>query len=101
LTETAMLRTMQLFAHLQSNLVPLPGAQGAVNVYATQDSEHTTVSLIFINGTTQDQQVTVSAGGALPFFNPWQSTTVTLPGYSMLVLTLHRGGGDEVFRFSN
>lgn len=101
LAETAMLRTMQLFAHLQSNLVPRPGAQGAVNVYATQDNQHKTVSLIFINGTTQDQQVTVSAGGALPFFNPWQSTTVTLQGYSMLVLTLHRGGGDEVFRFSN
>jgi len=101
LTETAMLRTMQLFARLQSNRVPIPGAQGSVSVYATQDSGHTTVSLIFINKANVNQRVTVSAESLLPFFNPWQGATVTIQGYSMLVLTLHRSGSDEVFSFSN
>ncbi len=100
LTETAMLRTMQLFARLQSNLVPIQGAQGPVSVYATQDGGHDIVSLLFINKTSESQHVSVHAAAILPF-SQWQSANLTIQGYGMVVLTLHRSGGNEAFSFSN
>ncbi len=99
-TETAMLRTMQLFAQLQHNVVPMQGAQGLVSIYATQDSEHNTVSLLLINKTSESQHASVQAAGFLPF-SQWQSANLTIQAYSMVVLTLHRGGSDEAFSFNN
>lgn len=119
LTETAILRVMQLFTHLQSNLVPIQSAQEVVSVYATQDNGHMTVSLFFVNQTSHSQHITVQAESILPWISwqgtrltfqghsvdvlksPWQAASLTLQGYSMAVLTLHRNGNDEVFRFDN
>lgn len=100
LTGTAMLRTMQLFAQLQHNVVPLQDAQGPVSIFATQDGEHNTVSLLLINKTSESQHVAVHAAGILPF-SQWQSANLTIQGYGMVVLTLHRGGTNEAFSFSN
>lgn len=100
LTETAMLRVMQLFTHLQSNLVPIAGTQNLVSVYATQDASHATTSLFFVNQTGNSQHISVHTDNTLPW-NLWQGTSLVLPGYSMAVLTLHRNGGDEVFLFDN
>jgi hypothetical protein len=118
LTETAMLRVMQLFSHVQSHLVPVQGTQRSVSVYATQDDDHATVSLFFVNQTGHSQSISVQAESILPWrswqsalprgswqgvlpWNLWQSATLTLQGYSMAVLTLHRNGSDEVFSFNN
>lgn len=102
LTQTAMLRTMQLFSHLQNNLVPTQGqgTRDLVSIYATQDSEHNTVSLLLLNKTKQSQRISIHASSSLPF-NPWLGVNLTLPGYQMVVLTLHRSGGNEAFLFSN
>jgi len=119
LGQTAMLRVMQLFAHLQADLVPIQSVQGKVSVYATQDNGHATVSLFFVNQTNDSQHITVQGEGILPGLawqgtrltyqgysvdvlkGPWQTAKLTLPGYSMAVLTLHRNGSDEVFYFDN
>jgi len=109
LTETAMLRVMQLFSHVQSHLVPVQGAQGPVGVYATQDDGHATASLFFVNQTSQSQQISVQAESMLPWSSwqglqgrsSWQAASLTLPGDSMAVLTLHRDGSDEMFSFDN
>jgi hypothetical protein len=119
LSETAMLRVMQLFSHLQSHLVPIQGAQRIVSIYATQSDDHTTVSLFFVNQTSASQRITVRAESILPWSSwqgttltlqsdtipilksPWQGATLTLQGYSMAVLTLHRNGSDDTFSFDN
>jgi len=100
LRETALLRVMQLFAHLQNNLVPLQGQSGPVNIYATQDATHNTVSLFLINKTATDQQVSIHADSVLPL-SSWHSVNVSIHGYDMLVLTLHRNGTNGTRRFSN
>jgi hypothetical protein len=119
LGQTAMLRVMQLFTRLQADLVPIQSTQGKVSVYATQDNGHATVSLFFVNQTNDSQHITVQGEGILPGLawqgtrltyqgyhvdvlkSPWQAANLTLPGYSMAVLTLHRNGSDEIFRFDN
>lgn len=119
LSETAMLHVMQLFSHLQSNLVPIQDAQGSVSVYATQDDSHTTVSLFFVNQTSNNQHISVQAENILPWSSwqgaslkfqghtldilrsPWQSASLTLQGYSMAILTLHRNGSNEILSFDN
>lgn len=100
LSETALLRVMQLFAHLQNNLVPLQGQSGPITIYATQDGTHNTVSLFLINKTATDQQVSIHADSVLPL-SSWHSVNVTIHGYDMQVLTLHRNGTNEALRFSN
>jgi hypothetical protein len=103
LTPTAMLRVMQLFAQLQANLIPIQSTQGPVRVYATQDGGNNTVSLLFINTTTEAQSLSVHAESSLPIdpLNPWRSAQLSIPGYGMVVLTLQRGGSNEAFLFSN
>ncbi len=91
---------MQLFAHLQSNLVPLQGQSGPVNIYATQDGAHNIVSLFLLNKTATDQEVSIHADSVLPL-SSWHSVNVRIHGYDMLVLTLHRNGTNETLRFSN
>lgn len=97
---TSMLHTMQLFAHLQSELVPIQGEQGPVSVYATQNQEHNTVSLLLINKSTDSQSGDVQAASILPF-SPWHGTSLVIPAYGILVLTLHRGASNEAFSFNN
>ena len=94
-----MLRTMQLFAQLQPDFVPIQGEHSQVDMYATQDSQHASVSVLFINKTHENQKVNVQSDSFLPF-DPWQHAGLTIPAYGMVVLTLHRGGSDEAFSFS-
>jgi hypothetical protein len=109
LAQTAMLRVMQLFSHVQSRLVPVQGMQESVSVYATQDSNHTSVSLFLVNQTSLSQSITVQAENILPLgsweglqaLSLWRPASLTLQGYSMAVLTLHRNGNDELFSFDN
>ena len=109
LTPTALLRVMQLFSHVQSRLVPVQGARGVVSVYATQDSDHATVSLFLVNQTSVSQSISVQAEDILPWsswqglqaLSLWHAASLTLPGYSMAVLTLQRSGKDELFSFDN
>ncbi len=100
LSETSLLRVMQLFAHLQNNLVPLQGQNGPISIYATQDGKHNTVSLFLINSTATDQRVSIHADSVLPL-SAWHSVNVSVSGYEMLVLTMHRNGSNETLRFSN
>ncbi len=100
LNETSLLRVMQLFAHLQNNLVPLQAQNGPISIYATQDGKHNTISLLLINKSATDQQVSIHADSVLPL-SSWHSVNVTIHGYDMQVLTLHRNGTNEALRFSN
>ena len=98
LQQTAMLRVMQLFAMLQSDFVQ--GSQGPVSLYATQNQNHTTASILFINKTDKRQQVRVSGSSILPF-SFWQQASLSIPAYGMSVLTLHRNGSDAAYEFTN
>jgi hypothetical protein len=109
LAETPMLRVMQVFAHLESHLVPVPGAPAPVSIYATQDDDQTRVSLFFVNQTNVTKHINVPVESILPWgplqgihvWSSWQEASLTLPGYSMAVLTLHRAGSNEVFTYTN
>ena len=97
---TPMFRVMQLFSHLQHNLIPLHIQQKSISVYATQDDRHQTVSLLFINESQTTQHAQVSTGKALFTISSWQSLDISLVGYSIVLLTLHRGGGVEAYSYS-
>jgi hypothetical protein len=103
LTETSMLRVMQLFAQMQANLIPIQDTQGPVRIYATQDSGGNTVSLLFINTTDQARHLSVQADTSdnIALFSPWRSATLLIQGYGMAVLTLQRHGNNEAFGFNN
>jgi Glycoside hydrolase family 44 len=100
LKETAMLRTMQLFAKMQNNLVPIQMQQGPVSIYATQDQGHSTVSILLINKSDESQQVDIHDDSILPI-GSWQASKLNIASHGMLVLTLHRGSSNEAFSFSN
>ncbi|GAC1358391.1 MAG: hypothetical protein NVS2B12_01570 [Ktedonobacteraceae bacterium] len=98
LHETAMLRAMQLFSHLQSNFVPLDIQRTPVSVYATQDDAHQTVGLLFINKSNHAQLAQVVPQSSL-LGNPWPHLDVSMKEYSMTVIALHRDGGAEAYSY--
>lgn len=99
LHETDMLRVMQLVSHLQHHFVPLQIQREPVSVYATQDSTHQTVSLLFINKSNSTQLAQVHSAGASLLGSPWHNLNIKLTGYSMLVVTLHRGAGADAYSY--
>jgi hypothetical protein len=110
LTETSMLRVMQVFSHMSAQLVPIEGAPGPVSIYSTQDDSHASASLLFVNQTSFSQHISVQAESILPRdlwqrlprdWSFWQDASLTLPGYSMAVLTLYRNGSNVLFTFDN
>jgi hypothetical protein len=95
LHETPMLRVMQLFSRLQHNLIPITVQDKSVNMYATQDDVHNTVSLLFINNSETTQFAQVSPQQQFFGSSNWHKQDTSLYRYSITVLTLHRGGGAE------
>lgn len=99
LHQTAMMRVMQLFSHLQNNLVPVAIQREPVSLYATQDTAHQTVSLLFVNKSSITQLAQVSPQSQFLSINPWPDMNISLSGYSITIITLHRNGGAEAYSF--
>lgn len=99
LHETSMGRVMQLFSHMQHNLVPMAVQHDPISVYATQDDAHQTLSIMLINKSPSAQSVQMAPVDKLLTFSQWPSVDMSLPGYSMAVLSVHRNGGSEAYSF--
>ncbi len=97
--QTYMYRVMQLFSHLQPNLVPVAVQRDPISLYATQDDAHNTVSLLFINKGGVPQLAHVGSPNQIFGAGPWHSMDVSLAPYSMVLLTLHRNGGASAYSF--
>lgn len=99
LHQTPMFRVMQLFSHLQDNLIPIEVQGHAVNIYATQDNTHQTVSLLLVNNSATTQLAQVSAQNKFFGISSWHDLDISLSGYSIAVVTLHRNGGAEAYSY--
>jgi hypothetical protein len=95
--ETAMARIMQLFSHLQHNLIPLGIQHVPISVYATQDDSHQLVSLLFVNKSSTTQIAQISSRDQFALVSPWHDQTITLAGGSIVEVTLHRGSPPETY----
>jgi hypothetical protein len=98
-SQTAMYRTMELFSHLQHNVIPLQIQHDPISVYATQDDAHQTVSLLFINKSGANQYAEISPQNQIFGFSPWHTQNISIAAYSMVLVTLHRNGGAEALSF--
>lgn len=90
--ETPMYRVMQLFSHLQSNLVSLPIQREPISVYATEDGTRQTVSLMFVNKSNIPQQAQIAPINQLLGISQWHEQDISIAGDSIVVLTLYRDG---------
>ena len=98
--QTAMYRVFQMFTHLQNNLVPLRIQHDPVDVFATTDAARQTLSLMFVNKSADNQTAQISPLNTAFGFSPWQTQNVSIAGYSIVLITLHRGGGTtQAFSF--
>ena len=99
LHQTAMLRVLQVFSHLQGTLIPIGVQSDPVSLYATQDETHQTVSLLFVNKTPVIQLAQVTAQNQFFGSSPWHDVNISLTGYSLTLVTLHRNGGAEAYSY--
>ncbi len=99
LQQTAMLRVMQVFSHLQNNLIPVAIQREPVSLYATQDDTQQTVSLLFVNKSPVTQLAQVSAQNQFPGSSSWPDLNISLSGYSITLITLHRDGRAEAYSY--
>lgn len=100
LRPTQMYRVMQVFSHLQHNLIPVAIQRDPVSLYATQDNTHQAVSLLFVNKSPVIQLAQVSAQNQFPVMSPWHDINISLSGYSITLVTLHRDGGAEAYSYN-
>ncbi|MHB8596613.1 MAG: hypothetical protein ACYDER_07365 [Ktedonobacteraceae bacterium] len=98
-TQTPMLRVMQIFSHLQNTLIPVQTQRDPISLYATQDNTHRTVSLLFINKSNTSQLAQISSTNQFLSIGAWPSLNISIAAYSMVVITLHRGGGAEAYSY--
>ncbi len=98
---TSMGRVMQMFAHLQKNLLPLSIQREPVSVYATEDDARQTLSLMFVNKSYDPQTAQISPVSSFASFSSWPSQNVQIAGNSVVVLTIHRGqsSSSEAYNF--
>ncbi|MFL5691621.1 MAG: hypothetical protein ACJ795_07425 [Ktedonobacteraceae bacterium] len=99
LQPTPMLRVMQVLGQLQHNLIPLEVQRDPVSVYATQDNGHQTVSLLFINKSSESQLAQISGGSNLIGISPWADLDVSLSAHSIIAVTLHRNSTAEAYSY--
>ena len=93
-------RVMEMFTHLQHNLVPLAIQRNPISVYATQDNAHQTVSLLFINKGADAQIAELQSLNSAFGVNPWPDQQIHIAGNSMVLVTLHRGQPDAADAYS-
>jgi hypothetical protein len=99
LHQTAMLRVLQVFSHLQATLIPVTIQRDPVSLYATQDEMHQAVSLLLVNTSPVVQLAQVTAQNPFLGSSPWHDVTISLSGYSLTLVTLHRNGGAEAYSY--
>jgi len=97
---TPMFRVMQLFSHLQHNLIPLEVGRDPISTYVTQDDKHQAVSLLFVNKSATGQLVQIASNSNLFSISPWSNLNLSIPAYSIVVVTLHRNGGADAYSFA-
>jgi hypothetical protein len=97
--QTSTYRVFQLFSHLQHNLVPLQVQPDPVDAFATVDDARQTVSLLFVNKSGSNQTAEITPVNQFFGFSPWHTQDVSIAGYSMVLITLHRNGGAEAYSF--
>ena len=100
LRPTQMFRVMQVFSLLQRNLIPVAIQREPVSLYVTQDDTHQAVSLLFVNKSPVIQLAQVSAQNQFPGMSPWHDINISLSGYSITLVTLHRDGGAEAYSYN-
>ena len=96
---TAMYRVMEMFSHLQPDLIPLQIQHDPISVYATQDDAHQTVSLLFVNKSSTNQLAEVASQNQLFGFSPWHTQDISIGANSIVLITLHRNGGADALSF--
>jgi hypothetical protein len=97
LNPTAMLRVLEVFSHLQQQLVPVPSERDPISIYATQDAAHRAVSLLFVNKAPVTQLAQVSSANKFFGVSSWVDLNISLSSYSITLVTLHRQGGAEAY----
>src|SRR5260370_26240243 len=85
LHQTAMLRGLQVFSHLQDTLIPVMIQRDPVSLYATQDKTHQAVSLLFITKSPVVQLPQVTAHNHFLGSSPWHHVNIILVA-SILIL---------------
>src|SRR5258708_33177021 len=92
-----MMAVVEGFSHLQENLIPATVQRDPVSLYATQDETHQAVSLLFVNTSPVVQLAQVTAQNQFFGNSPWHDVNISLAGYSLTLVTLHRNGGAEAY----
>src|SRR2546427_7374078 len=97
--QTVMLRVLQLYAHLQPNLIPLASQRNPVSIYATQSDSHQDVSLLFINKANVAQLAQVRGQNQFLGISSWAKLDVSVPPYSITLVAVHHRAGADAFSF--
>lgn len=94
---TPLSRVMELYRHMEPEMVPVGGASDPVSVYASTTSDHHHLALMLINKGPASAAVDVQSQA---WFSGWPATHVTVPAYGIVCVTLDDSGSGQTYLYA-
>lgn len=88
---------MQLYSHMQAQMIPVGGAADPVSVYASVSNDHHHLALMLINKSPQPAAVSVQPHG---LFSGWSTVHTTVPAYGIVCVTMDDSGGGKTYLYA-
>ncbi|WIG59803.1 MAG: hypothetical protein OJF49_002550 [Ktedonobacterales bacterium] len=95
--ETPLLHVVQMYQHMQPEVIPVGGTSGPVSLYAATNADRSIATLFFVNSTAADAAVSITPSGP---FSAWHAASVTVPPYGVVCVELHRNSAGRYFLFA-
>lgn len=94
---TPLSHVMELYHHMQSQLIPVGGAADPVSVYASVSKDGHHLALMLVNKSPTPAAVSVQPHG---LFSGWSTIHTSVPAYGIVCVTMDDSGGGMTYLYA-
>lgn len=95
--QTPLSRVMELYRHMEPEMIPVGGASSPVSIYASASKDNSHLALMLVNKGPTTAAVVVQPHG---WFSGWSTVHTTVPAYGIECVTLDNSGGGETYSYA-
>ncbi len=94
---TPLSRVMELYRHMEPEMIPVGGSSGPVSLYASASSDHHHLALMLINKAPTAAAVDIQSQA---WFTGWPNAHVTVPAYGIVCVMLNDSGAGQTYLYA-
>ena len=95
--QTPLSRVMELYRHMEPEMIPVGGAASPVSIYASTSKDDRHLALMVINKGPTTAAIVVQPHG---WFSGWPTVHTTVPAYGIVCVTLDNSGAGETYSYA-